>query len=96
MTILSLLMMVKLYFALLNMLGITNIRSTSFGVVGIRLHDKIMGISQPAAGSGKKSQPLGGNEADALCRQLGYTEAIPGSVATKAAYEMQQYTFDYC
>ena len=74
-----------------QLVGIDNIRSTSFGVVGLRLKDLIMGISQPA-----KSLPLAGSEADAICRQLGYTEAIPGSAATKAAYEAQQYMFNHC
>ena len=75
-------------------------RSTSFGVIGVRLHNKVMGVSQPVVGSGKASQPLGGSEADAVCRQLGYTGVIPGSIATKSAYENMnvtpQYNFNHC
>ena len=59
-----------------------------------------MAISQPVAGSGKESQPLGGSEADAICRELGYTGVIPGSIATKTAYENTSvsplYKFNHC
>ena len=75
-------------------------RSASFGVIGVRLHNKLMTISQPVAGSGKESQPLGSSEADAICRELGYTGVIPGSIATKSAYEnmtvLPPYKFNYC
>ena len=63
-----------------QLIGVTNKWSTSFGAIGVRLHDKLLTISQPAADSGKESQPLGVSEADAICRQLEYTGVIPGSV----------------
>ena len=78
-----------------QLIGVTHKRSTSFGVIGVRLHNKLLAISQPV---GKESQPLGGSEADAICRQLGYTGVIPGSVATKSAYEHMSppYNFNHC
>ena len=83
-----------------QLVGVANKRSTSFGVVGVRLHNKVMAISQPkpVAGSGKESRPLGGSEADAICRELGYTGVIPGSIATKSAYENMRpaYNFHHC
>ena len=81
-----------------QLVGITNRRSTSFGVVGVRLHNKVMGVSQPVAGNNKESKPLGGSEADAICRELGYTGVIPGSIATKSAYESLRppYNFNHC
>ena len=75
-------------------------RSASFGVVGVtvRLHNKVMAVSQPVAADNKESQPLGGSEADAICRELGYTGVIPGSIATKSAYEHlgPSYNFNHC
>jgi hypothetical protein len=80
--------------------GIAYRRSSSFGIIGVRLHNKLMAVSQPkpVAGNDKKSQPLGGSEADAICRELGYTGVIPGSIATKSAYESSRspYNFDHC
>ena len=60
-----------------------------------------MGVSQPVAASNKpESKPLGGSEADAICRELGYTGVIPGSIATKSAYESLKvrpsYNFNHC
>ena len=73
-------------------------RSTSFGVIGVRLHNKVMAVSQPVAANNKESKPLGGSEADAICRELGYTGVIPGSIATKSAYEHLRppYNFNHC
>ena len=81
-----------------QLVGIKNRRSASFGVVGVRLHNKVLGISQPVAADNKESQPLGGSEADAICRELGYTGVIPGSIATKSTYEHLRppYDFNHC
>ena len=83
-----------------QLVGTTYKRSTSFGVVGVRLHNKVMAVSQPVAADNKESKPLGGSEADAICRELGYTGVIPGSIATKNTYEhismRPPYNFNHC
>ena len=64
--------------------------STSFGVIGIYYKDysEWRGINQ------RGGQPvLKGNEADTICRQMGFTEAYPGSAMTITA---SNYTFDHC
>ena len=64
--------------------------STSFGVIGIHYkdYDAWRGLNQ------RDGQPsLEGNEADALCRQMGFTQAYPGSAVTMNASD---YTFDHC
>ena len=64
--------------------------STSFGVIGIyyKDYDAWRGVNQRDG-----QPPLGGNEADAICRQMGFTEAYPGSAMTINATD---YTFDHC
>ena len=37
--------------------------------------------------------PLGSNEADAICRQMGYTGSITGTIVTRNASD---YPFDNC
>ena len=64
--------------------------STSFGVISIYYKDyeTWRGVNQ------RDSQPsLEANEADAICRQMGFTEAYPGSAMTINASD---YTFDRC
>ena len=64
--------------------------STSFGVVSIyyKTHDVWRGLNQ------RNGQPaLEGNNADAICRQMGFTEAYPGSAVTINASD---YTFNNC
>ena len=66
--------------------------STSFGLVIIYLskYDIWRGLNQPNG-----SEPLGLNEANAICQQLGYTTAVPGSAVTTRAVQ-PDYTFDHC
>ena len=64
--------------------------STSFGVISIyyKDQDEWRGVNQ------RSGQPaLKGNEADAICRQMGFTEAYPGSAVTINASD---YTFKSC
>lgn len=70
---------------------ISNLFSTSFGLVAMysSKYDIWRGFNQPS-----DSVVLGGNEADAVCRQLGYTEAIPGSALTQRAM-LPNYTFNH-
>ena len=67
-------------------------RSNSFGLVAIYLtqHDSWRGLNQP-----NDSNPLGVNEANAICQQLGYTMAVPGSTVTSRAVQTT-YTFKHC
>ena len=63
--------------------------STSFGLVSIYYSDygAWRGLNQ------KGGQPLGTYEADAICRQMGFTGAFPGSAVTRNATD---YKFDKC
>jgi hypothetical protein len=64
--------------------------SISFGVIGIyyKDYDAWRGVNQ------RDGQPfLEGNEADAICRQMGFTEAYPGSAVMINASD---YTFNHC
>lgn len=67
-------------------------RSTSFGLVAIYLskYGIWRGMNQK-----NSSAPLGGNEANSICQQLGYTTAIPGSAITRRAV-LQRSTFEHC
>lgn len=69
-----------------------NITSVSFGVVALSFTDYTYwrGVLQRPT---DKNAQLGGNEADAICRQLGYTGAIVGSAASKNS---SGYTFEHC
>ena len=64
--------------------------SVSFGVISIyyKDHDSWRGLNQ------RDGQPaLVGNEADAICRQMGFTGAYPHSAVTINA---SNYTFRNC
>lgn len=65
--------------------------STSFGLITMFLKNTWRGLNQPNG-----SAVLGTNEADTICRQLGYTGAIPGSAITRRAYESPEITFEHC
>ena len=69
-----------------------NISSISFGVVALYFteYDSWRGVIQLPTDS---NALLGGNEADAICRQMGYTGAIVGSAISKSA---TSYNFDDC
>lgn len=64
--------------------------STSFGLVGIYYqdHDAWKGINQRRDG-----KLLGAYEADAICRQMGFTGAYPG---TAVARSVDNYAFSSC
>ena len=64
------------------------ITSISSGVVSLHLNNQWRGINQASG-----SIPLGGNEADAICRQMGYTHAAGGSALARVA---SSYTFTKC
>ena len=68
------------------------ITSTSQGVVSLHINGIWRGINQPAQSSGTGA-PLGGTEADAICRQMGFTQAVSGSALSKDA---SGYTFHDC
>ena len=72
--------------------GNANITSSSFGVVTLYLqeHNVWRGINQN--GTELKSF-LGSFEADSICRQMGFTGAIPGSAITINA---SAYAFENC
>ena len=63
--------------------------STSFGLVRVHYvqNGATKGINQ------KGDTPLGGIEADAVCRQMGFTGAYPRSAMTREVYN---YTFNNC
>lgn len=65
--------------------------SVSFGVVGMYFdeHSVWRGINQFNA----QTDLLGSVEADTICKQMGYTGAIPGSAIARSA---SNYTFDTC
>ena len=56
-----------------------NKSSTSYGLVGVYYEDNgaTKGINQ------KEEQPLGSYEADAICQNMGFTGAYPGSAVTR-------------
>ena len=66
-----------------------NIYSTSFGLVGIYYQDygAGKGINQ------RDGKLLGTYEADAICRQMGFTGAYPGTAVTRSA---DNYNFSHC
>ena len=66
--------------------------SISFGLIVMysSKYEIWRGFNQP-----NNSAVLRGNEADAVCRQLGYTQAIPGSALTQRAM-LPNYTFNHC
>ena len=71
---------------------ISGIYSTSFGLV-VMYSSKYgiwRGLNQP-----NDSAALGGNEADTICRQLGFTDAVPGSAVTERAM-LPNNTFKHC
>ena len=70
----------------------SSIFSKSFGLVIMysSKYDIWRGFNQPNG-----SIALRGNEADAVCRQLGFTGAIPGSAVTQRALP-SNYTFQHC
>ena len=64
--------------------------SVSFGVVSLYFKDRKhwRGLNQQSS-----SAPMGGNEADAICRQMGYTQALSESAIARDA---SGYTFNDC
>ena len=64
---------------------------SSFGMIVMYLskYNTWRGLNQP-----NNSVALGTNEADTICRQLGYTGARPGSAVTRRA--VPDYTFHHC
>ena len=70
----------------LNNPNSVNITSVSFGVVALNIGSQWRGIVQ-LSGAGL----LGSNEANAICRQLGFTEAVIGSAVARSA---TNYNFD--
>ena len=67
-----------------------NIHSTSFGLVGIYYQDygAWKGINQRGDG-----RVLGAYEADAICRQMGFTGAYPGTAITR---NVENFNFSQC
>ena len=59
-----------------------NITSISFGVVALNIGGQWRGIIQASGGS---SGLLGSDEADAICRQLGFTDAVIGSAVARSS-----------
>ena len=74
-----------------------NISSVSFGVVALYLSNirEWTGVIQLRAinSSNKYNGLLDNNAANAICQQLGYTDAIVGSAIARSA---TGYTFDRC
>ena len=68
----------------------SDIFSTSFGLVGIyyQQYEAWKGIYQRRDG-----KPLGVYEADAICRQMGFTGAYPG---TAVAISVNNHSFSNC
>lgn len=64
--------------------------NTLFGLITMYLsgNDSWRGLNQP------DNHRLGKNEADTICRQLGYAEAVPGSAVTRR--ELLDYDFNHC
>ena len=66
-----------------------NIRySTSFGMISLYKQGTWRGLDQNVS-----QAFLGSDEADTICRQIGYTGAVPGSAVAK---NTSQYHFDQC
>ena len=61
--------------------GDTNISSTSYGLVGIYYKNKDYGAWKGI--NQKDGNLLGAYEADAICRQMGFTGAYPGTAVTR-------------
>ena len=61
-----------------------------FGLITMYLsgNDSWRGLNQP------DDHRLSENEADTICRQLGYEEAVPGSAVTRR--EFPDYDFNHC
>ena len=64
--------------------------STSYGVISLYYAEaKVwMGLNQNYF-----TTPLGSNEADTICRQMGYTGFLPGTIAARSD---APYSFDKC
>ena len=60
--------------------------SVSTGLVRLSLHRQWRGINQ------NSPKPLGSREADSICRQLGYTGAVPNSAVTAKATSNPYYS----
>ena len=69
-----------------------NITSVSFGVVALNIGGQWRGIIQTSE-SGGGSGLLGSNEADAICRQLGFTDAVIGSAVARSS---TSYSYSNC
>lgn len=65
--------------------------SISFGLIGIFLNGEWRGLNQPVGNT-----VLRKNAGDALCRQLGYTDAISTSAITSNAAKQFNFTFNNC
>ena len=70
----------------------SNVSSISFGVVAIYFdtHKTWRGLIQIS-----DNALLGSNEANAICQQLGYSDAIVGSAVSKSSV-ITSYTFKRC
>ena len=64
--------------------------SISYGLVALRFHSEWRGVTQISEDT---KALLGGTEADAICRQLGYTDAVIGSAVARSA---TGYSFESC
>ena len=62
--------------------------SVSFGMISLYKQGTWRGLDQNISNAF-----LGSDEADTICRQIGYTGAVTGSAVAKST---SQYTFDEC
>ena len=66
--------------------------STSFGMISLYKQGIWRGLDQSVS-----TVFLGSDEADTICRQIGYTGAVPGSAVAKSTLDKNiSYTFDRC
>ena len=66
--------------------------STSYGVISLYFDRNDQKVWR-GVNLNNISAPLGSNEADAICRQMGYTGSITGTIITRNASE---YSFENC
>ena len=66
--------------------------STSYGVISLYFDRYDLKVWR-GVNLHNISAPLGSNEADAICRQMGYTGSITRTIITRKAAE---YSFDNC
>ena len=65
--------------------------SVSVGLIGIFLKGEWRGLNQPVGHTALRK-----NAGDAICRQLGYTDAISTSIITSKAAKQFNFTFNNC